>query len=166
SDLKQDQFQLYGEFIEGTAYDRVVKFLDLIRNKGDRLNLFAHIQSENAVPTAAGFASSASGFAALAGAATKALEMDIDLPALSSITRQGSGSACRSVYGGFVEWQKGEREDGSDSFAVPIAPLNHWDLRIAAVVLTAKEKEDRKSTRLNSSHVSISYAVFCLKKKR
>src|SRR5699024_4554981 len=70
-----------------------------------------------------------------------ALEMDIDLPALSRITRQGSGSACRSVYGGFVEWQKGEREDGSDSFAVPIAPQNHWDLRIAAVVLTAKEKD-------------------------
>lgn len=141
TDLKRDQFKLNGEFIEGTAYDRVVKFLDLIRNQGDRPNLFAHIQSENAVPTAAGFASSASGFAALAGAATKALGMDIDLPALSRITRQGSGSACRSVYGGFVEWQKGEREDGTDSYAVPIAPQNHWDLRIAAVVLTAKEKD-------------------------
>lgn len=141
TELKKDQFQLNGEFIKGTAYDRVVKFLDLIRNQGNRPNLFAHIQSENAVPTAAGFASSASGFAALAGAATKALEMDIDLPALSRITRQGSGSACRSIYGGFVEWQKGEREDGTDSYAVPIAPQNHWDLRIAAVVLTAKEKD-------------------------
>src|SRR5699024_9154336 len=124
------------------AYDRVVKFLDLIRNKGDRPNLFAHIQSETAVPTAAGFASSASGFAALAAAATKALEMAIHLPALSRITRQVSGSACRSIYGGFVEWQKGEREDGTDSYAVPIAPQNHWDLRIAALVLTAKEKDD------------------------
>src|SRR5699024_12520389 len=110
SDLKQDQFQLNGEFIEGTAYDRVVKFLDLIRNKGDRPNLFAHIQSENAVPTAAGFASSASGFAALAGAATKALEMDIDFPALSRITRLGSGSACRYVYDEFDGLQLVERE--------------------------------------------------------
>src|SRR5699024_12602146 len=59
----------------------------------------------------------------------------------SRIARQGSGSACRSIYGGFVEWQKGEREDGTDSYAVPIAPQNHWDLRIAAVVLTAKEKD-------------------------
>src|SRR5699024_12053367 len=69
SDLKQDQFQLNGELIEGTAYDRVVKFLDLIRNKGDRQNLFAHIHSDNAVPTAAGFQSTASGFASLARAA-------------------------------------------------------------------------------------------------
>src|SRR5699024_12579312 len=98
--------------IERTAYSSVVNFLDVMRHQGDRPNIFAHIESENAVPTAAGFASSASGFAALAGAATKALEMDIDLPALSRITRQGSGSACRSIYGGFVEWQKGEREDG------------------------------------------------------
>src|SRR5699024_4103820 len=109
TELKKYQFYLNGEFIQGTDYDRVVKFLDLIRKQGDRPNLFAPIQSENAVPTAAGSASSASGFAALAGAATKALEMDIDLPALSRITRQGSGSACRSIYGGFVEWQKGER---------------------------------------------------------
>src|SRR5699024_11490690 len=78
---------------------------------------------------------------ALAGAERRGLEMDIDLPALSRIARQGSGSACRSIYGGFVEWQKGEREDGTDSYAVPIAPKNHWDLRIAAVVLTAKEKD-------------------------
>src|SRR5699024_10127356 len=141
TEVKKDQFQLNGEIIKGTAYDRVVKFLDLIRNQGDRPNVFAHIQSENAVPTADAFATSASGLSAIARAATNASEIDTDVPALSRITRQGSGSACRSIYGGFVEWQKGEREDGTDSYAVPIAPQNHWDLRIAAVVLTAKEKD-------------------------
>src|SRR5699024_4178488 len=70
TELKKDEVELSGEFIRRTAYDRVVKFLDLIRNQGDRPHLFAHIQSENAVPPAAGFASSASGFAVLAGAAT------------------------------------------------------------------------------------------------
>lgn len=139
--LTKDHFFLNDESVEGTAYERVVTFLDLIRRMKGRPDLRARIQSENAVPTAAGFASSASGFAALAAAASKALELELDLPALSRITRQGSGSACRSVYGGFVEWQKGALEDGSDSYAIPIAPQNHWDLRIAAVVLTAKEKD-------------------------
>src|SRR5699024_4785141 len=123
-ELKKDQFQLNGEFIKGRAHDGGVSLLDLIRNRGDRRELFDHSKSEDAVPTAVGYASSASGFAALAEAGTKALEMDIDLPALSRITRQGSGSACRSISGGFVEWQKGEREDGTDSYAVPIAPQN------------------------------------------
>src|SRR5690625_7123027 len=34
------------------------------------------------------------------------------------------------------------------------------------VVIKGSERIDRKSTRLNSSHVAISYAVFCLKKKK
>src|SRR5699024_11080587 len=88
-----------------------------------------------------GFASSASGFAALAGATSKALDLHLDDIALSRFTRQGSGSACRSIYGGFVQWEMGEKDDGSDSYAIPIAPQDHCDLRIAAVVLTAKEKD-------------------------
>src|SRR5699024_9060900 len=83
--------------------------------------LFAKVDSTNAVPTAAGFASSASGFAALAAAATKAANLDISNVELSKLTRQGSGSACRSIYGGFVEWEKGEKEDGTDSYAKEIA---------------------------------------------
>ena len=139
--LEKDAFYLNGEAVEGAAYNRVVKFLDLLRHMNGSPLLHAEIHSENAVPTAAGFASSASGFAALAAAASKALGMELDMPALSRLTRQGSGSACRSVYGGFVEWEKGELEDGTDSYAVQVAPENHWDLRIAAVVLTAKEKD-------------------------
>src|SRR5699024_9769785 len=86
------------------------------------------------------------------------LEMDIDLPALSRITRQGSGSACRSIYGGFVEWQKGKREHGTDSYAVPIAPQNQWDLRIGAVVLTAKEKDVSSRVGMKRTvHTSVFY---------
>src|SRR5699024_11463845 len=77
----------------------------LIREYGEIEGLFAKVDSTNAVPTAAGFASSASGFAALAAAATKAANLDISNVELSKLTRQGSGSACRSIYGGFVEWE-------------------------------------------------------------
>lgn len=139
-DLLQDDFTLDGEKITGIQYDRVSGFLDLIRDLAGR-QLFATVESVNKVPTAAGFASSASGFAALAAAGVKAIGLELNEQELSRLTRQGSGSACRSVYGGFAEWQMGFMEDGSDSYAVPLAPVEHWDLRVAAVVLESKMKK-------------------------
>lgn len=139
--LQEDVFILDNEEVTGVAYDRVTNYLNLIRKYANKQQLFAKVTSINEVPTAAGFASSASGFAALAAASTKALNLDVSNEQLSILTRQGSGSACRSIYGGFVEWEKGKTEDGSDSFAVPIAPKEHWDLRIAAVVLDDDEKD-------------------------
>lgn len=139
--LTEDAFILNGKRITGEAYERVTRYLGFLRKYANQPKLYAEIRSENHVPTAAGFASSASGFAALAAATTKALGMDLDSAELSRLTRQGSGSACRSVYGGFVEWKMGELEDGSDSYAHPIAHKDHWDIRIAAVVLTETEKD-------------------------
>lgn len=138
--LVKDIFELDQEIITGVAYNRVSAYLDLIRSFA-RTDMHAEVHSTNAVPTAAGFASSASGFAALAAAATKALDIDVTDTDLSRLTRQGSGSACRSIYGGFVQWEEGTRDDGLDSYAVPIAPKEHWDVRVAAVVLTAREKD-------------------------
>ena len=140
-ELERDIFILNEEEISGVPYDQVTNYLELFRTYADKKGLFAEVNSINKVPTAAGFASSASGFAALAGATSKALDLNLDDTALSRFTRQGSGSACRSIYGGFVQWEMGEKDDGSDSYAVPVAPQDHWDLRIAAVVLTAKEKD-------------------------
>lgn len=138
--LQSDEFYLNDERITGIPYARVTKFLDLIRNYAGQ-QLYANVRSINEVPTAAGFASSASGFAALAAAATRALQLDVSEQELSRLTRQGSGSACRSIYGGFVEWEQGSKDDGSDSYAVQIVPEDHWDVRVAAVVLTATEKD-------------------------
>ncbi|MCM3742038.1 diphosphomevalonate decarboxylase [Oceanobacillus luteolus] len=140
-DLKEDYFELDGEPVMGEAYKRVTAFLDLIRRMADKEDLFARVKSYNQVPTAAGFASSASGFAALTAAATKAIGLDLSDTELSRLTRQGSGSSSRSIYGGFAEWEMGEKEDGSDSYAVPIASENHWDVRMAGVVLTSKMKK-------------------------
>src|SRR5690625_311208 len=139
--LTKDQITLNNEVVTGVPYERVTKFLNLFRTYTGKEDLYAKIDSVNHVPTAAGFASSASGFAALAAATAEALQLDLSDTQLSKFTRQGSGSACRSIYGGFVEWEKGEKEDGSDSYAVQIAPQSHWDLRVAAVVLTAQEKD-------------------------
>lgn len=140
-ELTQDSFVLDNKKVEGTQYDRVTTFLDLVREMAGQPNLYAEIESINDVPTAAGFASSASGFAALAAAASKAIGLNLSDQELSSLTRQGSGSACRSIYGGFAEWQQGSKADGSDSYAVPIAPQDHWDIRVGAVVLFDTEKD-------------------------
>ncbi|MFD1037725.1 diphosphomevalonate decarboxylase [Virgibacillus byunsanensis] len=139
--LLEDHFLLNDHVVAGDEYYRVTRFLDLIRDFSSKPNLYAEVNSINKVPTAAGFASSASGFAALAAAATKALDLSVSNQELSRLTRQGSGSACRSIYGGFVEWEQGKQDDGSDSHAVQVAPANHWDVRVAAVVLSSKMKK-------------------------
>ena len=81
----------------------------------------AAVESSNSFPTAAGLASSASAFAALALAATRAAGLDARPRELSMLARRGSGSAARSIFGGFVEMHRGERADGEDAFAEPIA---------------------------------------------
>src|SRR5690625_160362 len=139
--LTEDIFILNDEIISGVPYNQVTTYLNLFRNYVQRPTLYAEVNSINKVPTAAGFASSASGFAALAAASAKALDLQLTDQQLSRFMRRGSGSACRSIYGGFVEWEKGSKEDGSDSYAMQIAPKDHWDVRVAAVVLNAKEKD-------------------------
>ena len=100
------------------------------------------IVSENNFPTAAGLASSASGFAAVSLAVSKALGLPTDHKNVSILARRGSGSASRSVSGGFVEWKKGEKSDGSDSFAEQIVSPDYWpEFRMIAVITSKKEKK-------------------------
>ncbi|CAG5855070.1 unnamed protein product, partial [Menidia menidia] len=97
-----------------------------------------HICSVNNFPTAAGLASSAAGLACLVYSLAQAFGVDGDL---SGIARQGSGSACRSMHGGFVQWIMGTRDDGKDSVAQQVEPETHWpELRILVLVASAKRK--------------------------
>lgn len=91
------------------------------------------VNSVNHLPTAAGLASSASGFCALTLAAAASMELALDEGRLSSLSRQGSGSAARSLWGGFVRLDAGNASDGSDCTARPILPADHWDLRLLIV---------------------------------
>lgn len=100
-----------------------------------------HVVSENNFPTAAGLASSAAGFAALVRAIADLYELPQNPTELSRIARQGSGSACRSLFGGYVAWEQGEKDDGSDSLAVQVAPESHWpEMRAAILVVSAAKK--------------------------
>jgi len=104
------------------------------------------IGSENNFPTAAGLASSASGFAALVYAVSKLYELPISMEELSKIARQGSGSACRSMFGGFVSWEMGSSEDGTDSAAEEVAPRSHWPEMEALICVVSDRKKGTSST--------------------
>ncbi|PQE26252.1 diphosphomevalonate decarboxylase protein [Rutstroemia sp. NJR-2017a BBW] len=104
------------------------------------------IVSENNFPTAAGLASSAAGFAALVRAIANLYELPASPTELSRIARQGSGSACRSLFGGYVAWQMGEKADGSDSVAVEVAPASHWPTMRALILVVSAEKKGVSST--------------------
>jgi len=129
--LAKDELVLDGAPADAS---RVSPFLDLIRTMA-KLQARAHVVSENRFPTASGLASSASGYAALALAASRAAGLSLDARELSRLARQGSGSAARSIFGGFARMHAGTVADGSDAFATPIeSPLRDRVRMVIAIV--------------------------------
>ncbi|KAJ9120601.1 hypothetical protein QFC22_002530 [Naganishia vaughanmartiniae] len=104
------------------------------------------IASYNNFPTAAGLASSASGLAALVYSISQLYQLPQTPSQLSLIARQGSGSACRSLFGGFVAWEMGERDDGADSLAVQVADRDHWPEIHALICVVSDAKKGTSST--------------------
>ncbi|MCI4317971.1 MAG: diphosphomevalonate decarboxylase, partial [Thermoplasmata archaeon] len=147
-----DRFVLNGQLTTGRPLQNVSDLLDRIRAESG-LTERAHVRSINNFQTASGLASSASGFAALAGAAAFAAGLDPTPQHLSQLARFGSGSACRSIFGGFVEWDRGRRADGRDCFAEPIAPETHWPelVDVVALVRGAPTKSVRSAKAMQLS---------------
>lgn len=135
--LQKDSFVLNGKEVEDA---KVSRFLSIMRQQF-QLTSFARISSENHVPTAAGLASSASAFAALALAGSAAAGRNDDRKYLSKLARLGSGSASRSLYGDLVIWEKGNRDDGEDSFGVPFTSELTKDLAIVVAVVSDEVKK-------------------------
>lgn len=134
--LETDHIALDGAAMPPKAAARVVAFLDLIRDRAG-LHARAQVESSNSVPTGAGLASSASGFAALAGAASAAAGLELQPRDLSRLARRGSGSASRSVFGGLVQWNAGD--DDASSYAEPV-DFAALDIAMVVVVVNAAEK--------------------------
>jgi diphosphomevalonate decarboxylase len=130
--LKNDLVFINKKQVSGDKFSKVSKHLDRIR-KMSGIKLKARVDSSNTFPSGTGISSSASGFAALSVAASKAAGLNLSQVELSILARQGSGSACRSIPGGFVEWVDGDTSQSSYSIT-RFAP-DHWDLMdIVAVV--------------------------------
>ncbi len=137
STLDDDLFTLNDSPGTAVASRRVSAHLDRARQLAGSVDR-AHVSSTTDFPTAVGMASSAAAFAALSLAATRALRLDLSPRELSILARKGSGSACRSVFGGYVEWSKGSHD--SNSFARPLYPPQHWDLRVVTVAFGGRPK--------------------------
>ena len=138
-----DEFYLDDTLQDEKATKKVSQFLDLFRKEAG-ISLKASVISQNFVPTAAGLASSASGLAALAGACNTALKLGLDDLSLSRFARRGSGSACRSIFGGFVEWEKGH--DDLSSYAKPV-PSDSFEDDLAMVFILINDQKKKVSSR-------------------
>lgn len=140
-EYKEDQVKIFdknNDIVDFVKKERVVKHLDRMRKMAG-VNMRAQVVSKNNFSIAAGLASSASGFAALTVAGAKAVGLDLTEKELSILARQGSGSACRSIPDGFVEWLKGDTND--TSYAISLYPPDYWKIAIIVVVVVAEEKE-------------------------
>jgi len=136
--LSNDEFVLNGEKVVGGELERASKHIDTIRSMS-KIHTFAKIESENNFPKSSGIASSASGFAALTLAASAAAGLKLDEKQLTILARIGSGSSCRSIPEGFVEWKFGKRNE--DSYAYSLHGKDYWDLRDVIVIVGAGAKK-------------------------
>ncbi len=127
-------FMSAGQAVEGTAARRMEAFLERLREFAPGAPPLA-VEVGIGFPVGAGLASSAAIFCATAAAGLSALGLSRDRRELSRLARQGSGSAARSVFGGLVEWHRGRRPDGEDSFAEPLAGGDNWPLAMAVAVI-------------------------------
>ena len=135
--LPADTLVINGQPILGIGLQRVADLLDCVRQMAG-VGLYARVDSSSNFPIGAGIASSAAAFAALSLAASAAAGLPLSERELSRLARSGSGSACRSVPGGFVEWQAGSTDE--DSYAFSIAPREHWALVDCIVIVSQAHK--------------------------
>lgn len=154
SDLTADQVIIDGQAVDGKGLAKVSHFLELVRQMSGR-HEFAHVDSTNHVPMAAGLASSASAFAALATAASRAAGLDLSRRDLSRLARRGSGSATRSIYGGLVEWHRGS--DDQSSFAEPIMEKVDFPIEMLAILVNTKQKKISSRSGMQSSVTTSPY---------
>jgi diphosphomevalonate decarboxylase len=136
-EVVRDELELNGNPASPQGLRRVSQHLDLVRHLAG-LEMKAHVSSTTGFPPGAGLASSASAFAALTVAACAAAGVGLEPRALSRLARRGSGSACRSIFGGFVEWLAGQ--DDETSYAEPLAPPEHWPLMDLVAIVSREQK--------------------------
>lgn len=135
--LTQDDITINKEKREKEAL-KVIKHLDRIRKLAG-IKTFAKVISENSFPTGTGLSSSASGFAALTVSGAAAAGLNLSEPELSILARQGSGSACRSIPGGIVEWVDGDTSE--TSYAKTIFEKDYWEIADVVAVVSESRKE-------------------------
>lgn len=154
----QDEFRLNGKRQNDQAGQRVFSYLHRLQKQFHLPWQHLQVNSINHVPTAAGLASSSSAFAALAASFNYFYNLHLDKKQLSQLARMGSGSASRSIYGGFSIWEKGH--DNSDSYALAIDEHPTMDLQLLAVELNTHPKKNKSTQGMRMAQSSPFYQTW------
>ncbi|MBF9298138.1 diphosphomevalonate decarboxylase [Mammaliicoccus sciuri] len=144
----KDILVLNGEEVNEEQSKKIYQFMNLVRERSHTSH-YAYIESVNYVPTAAGLASSASAFAALAAACNEALNLNMSDKDLSRLARRGSGSASRSIFGGFAEWEKGHDDETSYAHAID---AQGWEEDLSMIFVVINNQSKKVSSRSGMSH--------------
>lgn len=139
----EDQVIINSKRVQGDALKKIIAHVDRIRKQAECTDKVSII-SENNFPQSTGLSSSASGFAALTLAATEALNLHLSQRELSILSRLGSGSACRSIPDGFVEWLDGDTSD--TSYGVSLFDETYWDI-VDVVCIVSTDVKDVPTTK-------------------
>lgn len=155
-ELKADDIRLVdGQFSE-TEKKRISKHLGRIRDRA-KIRTFAKVVTQNSFPKSTGIASSASGFAALTVAGCASAVIALSEKELTVLARLGSGSACRSIPDGFVQWDAAGQSD--DSYAHSLYAAEYWDIRDILVIVATEEKKVGSSGGMEGVHTSPHFAA-------
>jgi diphosphomevalonate decarboxylase len=149
----EDVVSIDGHPVEGVEKSRIVTHLDRVRHMAGH-HRSARVESRNNFPKGTGLASSASGFAALSLAASCSAGLSLSEKELSVLARLGSGSACRSIPSGFVEWKAGTSDPGS--YAYSLYPPDYWDIRDVIAIVGS----DAKKVGSTEGHAAVGSSPF------
>lgn len=143
------------------AHQRMAVFVSMMRDRALAAGCRSaqaplQIDTHNNFPTAAGLASSASGFAALTLALATAWQWPLSLPAMSALARQGSGSAARSLFGGFVRISSG-RQTNTEAVAEGVLAAADWPLHVLVAVVDSSPKVTSSTDGMRHTQATSAY---------
>ena len=151
-DFRENKAILNNNILKGRDLERILKIIKPLK-KLKKIDYNFKMISFNDFPTQAGLASSAAGFAALTIATAKALSLDLTREELSTFARLGSGSAARSIHGGFVYWHRGSSHE--TSYAEQICGPNDFDINAIIAIIDKGKKDVTSDVGHESSKTSI-----------
>lgn len=152
-DYVKDEIYYGNQKMDDGETGRVIDHLERVRRLAKK-RLFARVITKNSFPKGTGIASSASGFAALTLAAAAASGLKLSAKQLSILARLGSGSACRSMSPGFVEWKAAD--SSNNSYAYSLYSEKYWNLRDIIIVVS----EEKKSITSSAGHENAGSSIF------
>lgn len=152
-DFKENMAILNDNILIGRDMERILKIINPLK-KLKKIDYNFKMMSFNDFPTQAGLASSAAGFAALTIATARALNLDLSQEVLSTFARLGSGSATRSIHGGFVYWHRGISHE--TSYAEQICSPNDFDMNAIIALID----EGRKDITSDLGHELANTSIF------